>query len=229
MDISLDLVVEAGRRRLAALTPEVVGYVVLLVAQRVEARPLRVSPRSVLLTESGDVDVRSEPTSSELEVETSLRGLLASLLELSPSPAPAITAVSEAPPNGSLRALTAELSAALIPINHAAAHRALARLYRETVRAQGPGEIDTAPVLMDLEPHIDVGLDPVQQRAAAAASQPRSDVRELLQRYLAQTRSDEGMARTLCATIELDDCPPLSNAAKRPLPTRRLFHVEGAE
>jgi hypothetical protein len=216
MDISIDLVVEAARRRLAALTPEVVGYVVLLAAQRLAPRPSRVSPVSVFLTESGDVHVRPEPTASELEVEAALRGLLAILLELSPSPAPAITAVAEARPNGSLQAFTAELSAALIPINHAAAHRALARLYRETVRAQGLVVDTTAPPPLapmpsldaDGELDIDVGLEP-ELAARCVLREQRSDVRELLELYLSDTRSDDRMTRTLRTLVRLEACSPL--------------------
>jgi hypothetical protein len=136
MFTSLETVVEAARQRLAALTPEVAGYVVLLATQRLGPRPTQVSLRLVLLTEGGDVQIQAESAASELEVETGLRGVLAILLALSPSPVPAISAVAEGPCNGSLSGLLAELSAALIPINHAAAHRALARLYRETIRAR---------------------------------------------------------------------------------------------
>lgn len=137
MDISLDRVIEAAQRRLAALTPEVAGYIMLLTTRALEPARLEVSGASVLLTEGGEVHVRPGPTVSEHEVETALRELLALLLELSGAPAPAITAVAAAPPNAGLSAFTEDLSAALIPINHAAARRALARLYRETYRAEG--------------------------------------------------------------------------------------------
>jgi hypothetical protein len=137
MDISLDRVIEAAQRRLAALTPEVAGYILLLATRSLEPGRLEVSAASVLLTEGGEVHVRPGPAASEHEVERALRGLLALLLELSGAPAPAITAVAVAPPNAGLSAFTEDLSAALIPINHAAARRALARLYRETDRAEG--------------------------------------------------------------------------------------------
>jgi hypothetical protein len=257
MDISLDRVIEAARRRLAALTPEVAGYIVLLATRALEPGRLEVAAASVLLTEGGEVRVRPGPTASEHEVEKALRGLLALLLELSGAPAPAITAVAAAPANAGLSAFTEDLSAALIPINHAAARRALARLYRETYRAEGlavemepsrPSSpvaaetpslaaapppamaIDRADDLRDLD--IDVELEPEPEPpqreppaergdlpdvepvqadvarpsapARAPASECRSDVRELLQRFLPDSRSDERMSRTLLAMIRLD-------------------------
>jgi hypothetical protein len=266
MFTSLETVVEAARRRLAALTPEVAAYVVLLATQRLQPRPTRVSFSGVLLMEGGDVQIRSEPVASELEVETALRGVLAVLLELSPSPVPAITAVAHGTCSGSLPGLVAELSAALIPINHAAAHRALARLYRETIRAQAladdvgsapqsPGSAPLGEPLhepsemgMDLAPapppvmpvptlevarelDIDVDLDATSERPApldeprtpspvdgaipSPATQTaietggrRSDVRELLVRFLSDRRSEERMMRALREMIGLEQGPP---------------------
>ena len=136
MEISLDLVTEAARRRLAAVTPEVAGYIVLLATRALEERLFRVSASSFALSETGEVRAHPEGRMSESEVEAALRDLLASLLSLSPSPSPAVVAVAERAESHGLRALTAELTAALIPINHAAAQRALARLFRETRRAR---------------------------------------------------------------------------------------------
>jgi hypothetical protein len=304
MFISLDSVVEAARQRLAALTPEVAGYVVLMAARRLEARPSRVSPSNILLTDAGDVQCRPDSAASELDAEAALRGVLGTLLELSPSPVPAITDVAEGSGSGSLSALAEELSAALIPINHAAARRALARLYRETFRARGsaldavawadsaaelapepsPPELTAkpppvAPVIagdrsneldidVDVEPEpmaavseLDAplvppasvppvepirressvaSLPPVVSVPATAAAAPalasvieppskspaaslesvaaarsngaphgpreqRSDLRELLLRYLAEARSDELKMRQLRAMIGIDD------------------------
>jgi hypothetical protein len=245
MVISLDSVVEAARRRLAALTPEVAGYVVLLATRRLGPRPSRVSLGGVLLTDGGDVQVRHEPASNEIEMESDLRAVLATLLELSPSPVPAITAAAEASACGSLPAFIAELSAALIPINHAAAHRALARLYRETIRAGGlavdevasPVSLEEAPephdALLELtaapppvmripsvdrvrELDIDMALDAGPEPASPCPVRVdrHSDLRELLLRFLYDARSDERMARTLRAMIDLvdiEDCSPPTN------------------
>jgi hypothetical protein len=137
MDISLDRVLEAARERRATLTPEVAGYVILLAAQQLGAERSPVSARSVLLDETGGVHVERAAAVSELDIETALRELLGALIAVCSSPPPAIVAVAERGAAGDLRGLIAELSAALIPINHSAAHRALARLYREARRAEG--------------------------------------------------------------------------------------------
>ena len=142
MEISLDLVTEAARRRLAAVTPEVAGYIVLLATRALEERLFRVSAANFALSETGEVRAHPEGRMSESEVEAALRDLLGSLLSLSPSPSPSVVAVAARAESTGLRALTAELTAALIPINHAAAQRALARLFRETRRAR---EVVQAP------------------------------------------------------------------------------------
>lgn len=152
MDISLDRVLEAARARRATLTPEVAGYVMLLAAQQLAAERSQVSAQSVHLDETGDVLVKRASAASELDVEAMLRELLGALIAVCSSPPPAIVAVAERGPSGDLRGLVAELSAALIPINHSAAHRALARLYREARRADG---------------HVaDPSLPPIAERSA---------------------------------------------------------------
>jgi hypothetical protein len=152
MDISLDRVLQAARERRATLTPEVAGYVILLAAQQLAAQRSGVSVQSVLLDETGDVLVERAAAASELDIETVLRELLRALIAVCSSPPPAIAAVAERGANGDLRGFIAELSAALIPINHSAAHRALARLYREARRADG---------------HVtDMALPPIAERSA---------------------------------------------------------------
>jgi hypothetical protein len=147
MDISLDRVLDAARARRATLTPEVAGYVMLLAAQQLAAERSQVSAQSVLLDETGDVLVKRASAASELDVEAMLRELLGALIAVCSSPPPAIVAVAERGASGDLRGLVAELSAALIPINHSAAHRALARLYREARRADGHvAELSRSPI-----------------------------------------------------------------------------------
>jgi hypothetical protein len=177
MFISLDSVVEAARRRLAAVTPEVAGYAVLLATRSLEPRPSRLSLEGVLLTDEGDVQIRPGQATSELGLEIDLRALLATLLELSPSPVPAISAVAERSPTGSVAAFSAELSAALIPINHAAARRALARVYRETVRARGLA-VDMPEPAARLEEHPS-GVDLTAAPPPVAPVSPVAAVREI--------------------------------------------------
>lgn len=136
MDVSLGFVLEAARLRLAALTPEVAGYVVLLALQAIESRPGRVEAVNVRLGEGGDIRVAGCQGVGESDAEASLRALLGALLAVCASPAPTMTAVVRRPAGAGLAGLAAELMAALIPVNHAAARRALARLHRETQRAR---------------------------------------------------------------------------------------------
>ncbi len=148
MEITLDSVIGAARLRRAAVTGEVAGYVALLTLQRVATAPCAIGPESIFLTDAGDILVRPLGFATAHELEATLRGLLAALVALCPSAAPAIKSAAERSSGGGLLALESELLTALVPINHAASRRALARLYRETQRADrasslavsGPGE-----------------------------------------------------------------------------------------
>jgi hypothetical protein len=126
--------------------------VILLAAQQLAAQRSGVSAQSVLLDETGDVLVEPAPAASELDIETVLRELLRALIAVCSSPPPAIAAVAERGANGDLRGLIAELSAALIPINHSAAHRALARLFREARRADGHATEMALPPIAERSP-----------------------------------------------------------------------------
>jgi len=139
MEITLSAVIDAGRLRLAAVTAEVAGYVVLLTIQQVATTLQHVQAGAIWLTDTGDVRVQPLGTASPLEVETELRALLATLIGPSPTTPPALKAAAESVAGAGLDVLRAELHAALVPINHGAARRALARLYRETHRASGAG------------------------------------------------------------------------------------------
>ncbi|HEU4583249.1 MAG TPA: hypothetical protein VFS67_33555 [Polyangiaceae bacterium] len=151
MDLTLSKVVEAARQRRAAVTAEVGGYIVLLLLQLQASGPRRISPELVGLTAAGEVELAPSPAAERREVEALLRELLALLLALSQSAPPALRASSERAATGDLAAFEAELTAALIPINHAASRRALARVFRETQKAQravggAEQERDSAPV-----------------------------------------------------------------------------------
>lgn len=152
MEITLDSVIGAARLRRAAVTGEVAGYVALLALQQVANAPCAIDPESIVLTDAGDILVRPLGFATAHELEAALRGLLAALVALCPSAAPAIKSAAERSAGGGLLALESELLTALVPINHAASRRALARLYRETQRADrasssavaGPGETPSA-------------------------------------------------------------------------------------
>lgn len=140
MEITLSAVIQAARLRRAGVTAEVAGYVVLLALQELKRSPRRVSTDGLLLTETGELRVADAgapvPDALEVELESDLRQLLASLTSLAQSVSPSLKIAAERASVGRLGALEAELMAALIPINHAAARRALARLYREAHKSR---------------------------------------------------------------------------------------------
>jgi hypothetical protein len=169
MDITLSTVTDAARQRRAAVTAEAAGYLVLLVVQQVAAYPCHVRLDGIFLTDAGDVVVRGGGEAGADQVELELRRLLIGLLALAQSVTPALRAAAERSAGSGLHQLEAELLAALIPINHAAARRALARLYRETQRAtSGPGQHLAVPP----EPDSTPTLTPTPSRPSLGALAP---------------------------------------------------------
>ena len=125
-------VVEAKR---VPLAPELAGYLTLEVADGSQAAGGEVDPRTVYISEEGTVAlVRPKRESPSGDAETSVRAILAKLLEASGSATPALTASAKRKPGAGLPALVSELEGALIPVNRAAGRRALARLAREVKR-----------------------------------------------------------------------------------------------
>jgi hypothetical protein len=125
-------VVEAKR---VPLAPELAGYLTLEVADGSQATGGPVDPRTVYISEEGTVAlVRPKSAAPAGDAETSVRGILAKLLEASGSATPALSASARRKAGAGLPALVSELEAALIPVNRAAGRRALARLAREVKR-----------------------------------------------------------------------------------------------
>jgi hypothetical protein len=89
-----------------------------------------------VLVDGGRVLVPSAPPSPPAHVEGALRRLLRELLEVSHGSAPALSALADGAPRGAVETFVDELESALIPVNRAAASRALARLARESLRAR---------------------------------------------------------------------------------------------
>jgi len=171
MDLTLSRVVEAARQRRAAVTAEVGGYIVLLLLQLQASGPRRVALELVGLKPTGEVELAPSPAAERRDVETALRGLLASLLSLAHSAPPALRATSERSAVGDLAAFEAELTAALIPINHAASRRALARVFRETQKAQrdvsaAERERESSPVPSSVRAPESSSAPPLSARAA---------------------------------------------------------------
>jgi hypothetical protein len=128
------------------LAPELAGYLTLEIAEGADPQGGAVDPRAVFIGEEGTVALvkarREAPTG---DAETSVRGILAKLLEASGSQTPSLAASAKKKPGAGLAPLAEELEAALIPVNRAAGRRALARLAREVKRVTlGVGRNATA-------------------------------------------------------------------------------------
>ena len=141
MSVTLCEVRRAARAHRAPLAGESAGYLVLAIADQVLNAPRLVRAEQVQLSEGGALRVLSGQASSEAEAELSLRQVLEQLLLIASSGSAALTRASRRTVPLGLSSLVHELEAALIPVNRAAARRALARVHRETVRALDSGEL----------------------------------------------------------------------------------------
>ncbi|HEY8942992.1 MAG TPA: hypothetical protein VIM73_01970 [Polyangiaceae bacterium] len=139
MSASLSTVWRAARARLVPFAGESAGYIVLLVCEELVPSPRRVDSSTVHLEADGTVRVLGSEPASEAEAELALRSMLAELLEVASSPGPGLVRSASRPTSGSLRTFAVELEKALIPMNRAAARRALCRLHREAERVRDSG------------------------------------------------------------------------------------------
>jgi hypothetical protein len=153
------------------LAGESAGYLVLAIADQVLNAPRLVQPAEIQLAEDGGVRVLAGRASSDADAELGLRRALDALLLVASSGSAALTRASRRTSPVGLAALVRELEAALIPVNRAAARRALARLQRETARALASGVLpdeDAAPRIESAAPPIALPSAP----AAPAAASP---------------------------------------------------------
>jgi hypothetical protein len=141
--VSLLHIVAAARAHLAPLAAESAGYLLLAAADQVATSPRSIQSDDVELLPDGAVRLRAgDGGGAGAEgAELALRRLLAHTLEVSSSVGPALRrAAARSEPVG-LGHLVRELETALIPVNRAAARRALSRLHRETERALRSGAL----------------------------------------------------------------------------------------
>jgi hypothetical protein len=146
--VTLDEVFAAASARAASLVPETSGYLALAIGDASSRLPLSLDERTVLLTTEGTVTLskRGEVVSPRLAARA-MRDLLARLLAVSSGTMPGLAGAAR-PRDESERGVDAvidEIEAALIPVNRAAARRALARLSRETLRAREAGKLRARP------------------------------------------------------------------------------------
>ncbi len=118
------------------VTGDSAGYMVLSLAEQWAASPRTIAPASIALEASGRVRLLGPQACDPLEADRQLRGVLRSLLQPLAAPPESLQHVASAPPV-SPSSLQHELTAVLIPLNHAAAKRALTRLYRRMASLEG--------------------------------------------------------------------------------------------
>ena len=212
--------------RAASLVPETSGYLALAVGDATSRLPFAIDPRLVLLTTEGNVGITKR---GELlpprHAARGLREILARLLAVSTGSAMPSLSAAARPREESDRGVDAvvdEIEAALIPVNRAAARRALARLARETIKARDsgrlrrpsarppaepPGAVATASQAVVIEPPAPpVALEPpappvvIEARALPIVAEPPAppvDVRAARRRDggRAARRGDDAAAR----------------------------------
>jgi len=137
VSVSLLEVSKAAQIRAVALTAETAGYLLLATIDAGGLQQRAVAAETLLL-ESGEIRL-GRAQAGAVDCERELRALLEQLLALCSVAHLTLSEVSTADRRGTL---TREIEAALIPVNRAAARRALARLCRETERARRAGKLD---------------------------------------------------------------------------------------
>lgn len=161
--VTLDEVFAAAAARAASLVPETSGYLALAIGDATSRLPLLHDDRALMLTTEGGMSAsrRGDVVTPE-KAAKAMRDTLARLLAVSSGSMPSLAAAAR-PRDESARGVDAvieEIEAALIPVNRAAAQRALARLSRETLRAKEAGK---------LKPKREASARPPPRPAAAAA------------------------------------------------------------
>lgn len=144
LSVSLPEVLAASSVRAASLVPETSGYLALAIADASARLPFRLDDGLVSLTTEGTVKVgRGTVIVTPDESARRVRDVLARLLAQSIGSAPGLATAARPRRETAdgVDGFIRELEAALVPVNRAAARRALARLARETVRARDAGKL----------------------------------------------------------------------------------------
>ncbi len=149
LSITLEDILAVAHQKRVPIAPELAGYLTLELADAVNAgSATAIDPRTVYVSEEGSVAiVKPKGPGDGVDVETQLRNVLSDLLSVTGAQTSALTHVAKKRSGGGVRALAAELEAALIPVNRAAGRRALARMAREARRiALGLGRASSVPL-----------------------------------------------------------------------------------
>jgi len=212
--VTLNEVIAAAGVRAASLVPETSGYLALAVADASSRLPFRLEDPMVSLTTEGTVKVaRGNTVIAPDESARRMRDMLARLLAHSIGSAPALAAASR--PRGEspegVDGFIRELEAALVPVNRAAARRALARLARETARARHAGRLRRRRSRRAEEEAVDPskGTNPPARSTPAAVGSPSLTAPALPSSQVAWTEPDLARLDDQGVDVEFSDQPNL--------------------
>ncbi len=126
----IQVVTQAGA---VLLAPETAGALVLAIAEGLSSNSLQLGATTVKLSELGEVTLESPTYGQPGAAVASLCELLDGLLRVCSTESPPLARVARRPV-ADVPSLQGALATALVPMNRAAARRALSRLARETLR-----------------------------------------------------------------------------------------------
>ncbi len=181
MSVTLLEVLAAAGARQACLTGENSGFIVLSLAHALQSGPRSVGLGDVVLTPQGAPCILSGNSATPEACEGALRKLLRQLLVGAHRPAASMIRIGEGGGNG-FGTLVMELQRALVPLNRPAALRSLARLCRDTERAQQRGLLEKPRAQVESllaawllqQPSV---VAPAFQESVAAPQPPAAPVR----------------------------------------------------
>lgn len=236
--VSFAEVLAAARLGRARIAPEMAGYLALGVADALVGQALVVDERSCMLTDEGGVFVAPANSAisqdAPMEPERAVRQLLASLLDVARGGGTTLATVARRSSTSSIEALIAEIEAALIPVNRAAARRALARLSRETAKARDDGQLvlqrPRPAEIHSQPPERDEDTEPIRVPLPSVSTPPPPDTRHADQGDPARSqavdpRPMETAARpsappTATSDGQADPAGSAMPSAQKPFPTR---------
>jgi hypothetical protein len=172
VSVSISEIIAGASAHAVPLAGECAGYLVLAAADQTVAAPRRIGPGEVHLLVDGSVRVEGAHAAAEADSEADLRALLDALLTSASSATPALLRASRRTSGRGIAALVREIETALIPVNRSAAHRALARLERETERARHAGRLVSVPLPVTKPSEPATAKAPVPPTPEPPASEP---------------------------------------------------------
>ncbi|MCC6900523.1 MAG: hypothetical protein IT377_16205 [Polyangiaceae bacterium] len=185
MSVRLNEIMSAARARSASLAAEVAGYLVLAAADQVAGAPRALGFDDVALSEEGQVRVAGGRSAEDAAAEHGLREMLGVMLLEASSVTPGLLRAAHKASGAGVDGLIREIEVALVPVNRAAARRALARLHRDVARARESGRMApwSAPVALATAPPAPpaparVAPPPLPEAVHVAPPAPRAQTPE---------------------------------------------------